>query len=274
MKTTMVFTLLIIAVLLFTGPVDAISKNDLSTDEAADIIKAWEHIYMIAFYENDFNDYMLKDDSGQVKDIELAEHERRMYNSIDYEKTRDPYIYPCRIQTVSELREFIGKTYTEEMTEKIINNSMFLIRNNRVFYSGDILDGTYPVAVSEKYDYMPPITERISITDLSDDYKQIEFIYWEATVENIERWLYSENSPSFPMSESKKGALTVKKTSDGYRICAFDNILIKEDKYAIDGYRPLRFAKNNPQTSDAPVIAVCALALSALAAAVVLRKKR
>ena len=31
---------------------------------------------------------------------------------------------------------------------------------------------------------------------------------------------------------------------------------------------------NNPQTSDAPLIAVCALALSALAAAVVLRKKR
>ena len=35
-----------------------------------------------------------------------------------------------------------------------------------------------------------------------------------------------------------------------------------------------RYRKDNPQTSDTPVIAVCALALSALAAAVVLRKKR
>ena len=76
------------------------------------------------------------------------------------------------------------------------------------------------------------------------------------------------------MNESKTGTLKVKKTLDGYRICDFDDILIKEDKLADEGFRMFRFVEENPQTSDAPVIAVCALAVSAAASVVFIKKRK
>ena len=64
------------------------------------------------------------------------------------------------------------------------------------------------------------------------------------------------------------------KTENGYRICDFDDILIIEDSMAESGYRKYRFTNTIPETSDAAVIAVCALGLTAAVSVVLLLKKK
>ena len=67
-------------------------------------------------------------------------------------------------------------------------------------------------------------------------------------------------------------------TEDGHPVRTTKHYTARRDSdnnWIFDPYQLYLYGDDvNPQTSDAPLIAVCALALSALAAAVVLRKKR
>ena len=267
-KLTRFFLVLIIFILLSNTRfgIFAVSEtnDDITIEQAVELLKGWEHIFHMLFDENDSHEYMLLDKE------ENCNIEKRIGNTVEYESEYFNYIVPFYLESYSSCLSFLNKTYTLEMSKRIITCSRFLIKDEKVYYPKGFLDSHYPIAVTgEVYgDIIKiPIEDRITLHKSEDGKVIIEFRYWEAKNDYLD---YGD----FPESALKEGKLIAEKTENGYRICDFDDILIIEDSMAESGYRKYRFTNTIPETSDAAVIAVCALGLTAAVSVVLLLKKK
>ena len=117
----------------------------------------------------------------------------------------------------------------------------------------------YDLQTLQKYGCVE-FKDRIRIIPLDNGKFKLEFDYYE----------FVDDGQLGTFTSS----VTVKKTDSGFRVCDFDNLFFRPDKYADNGYRKnsLEFLQI-PPTADCPVYITAAAGLIALCCAAVCRKK-
>ena len=163
-----------------------------------------------------------------------------------------------------DLLELFENVFTKELAKKALNNSNLMFDDDGSYLSCVVYAGAPSMYICRGIDLLKgtigakDLIDRITLTDESNGIVKVDYTYY-----------ISGDGEEHPAS------LKIKSGTDGWRVCEFDGLLFKEDRLADEGYRKYRLAdSDNPHTANAPVITLCALALSAAAAAVLIKKKK
>ena len=269
MKTKRIVSLVLSVITLFlTLPSFSVATDGLTISEAARLVRGFEEAYLMTVESNKAPLFWQKD-----KNISLSYEYRLSNDNPQYEADNvesGAKLYMCIMETYDELLQKLKLTFTDEMSKKILNDSRFIYIDGKAYYPRIFFDPGNFYVISDDENTEVPLEERITIVDNGDGRYTVHYNYWAPVEDDNE----NHNSDKWLLSDARDGQIDIVKTDDGFRVYKYDGLLFKSDPLADRGLRKTRLLSESPHTSDAPVIAVCALALSAAAAAVVLRKKR
>ncbi len=268
MKKLIAALLIFCFVSVFSAGVTATASEDYDIDEVADLIARWEMLYLKYVDTEDF--YEVLSDEGELNII-AKDYICRIIGTPWQEKTGNDYMeYDDRLIVINS--DGYDKTlllfetvFDKDTAKKALNNSNLIFDDTNTYLSSVVCSGAAKPVINYKIDErvrsreVKELKDRLTLTQIEDGKIRVDFVY-------------------YLRGEEENSSLIIKKTDGGYRVCELDGLLFKEDTLANEGYRKYRLVENdfnpNPQTSDAPVIAVCALAISSAAAIVLLKKKK
>ena len=246
---------LVALTIMFSSVVSARGENfddELTPEEAFALVSAAKDVYCRFYSASLFTDYI------NVYDVyEMRYDERDIISSTSSYSVCGYHVYLCNIPTERELSDFLGKTFTPEMIEIIKNESRLLYNDGLVYYPDVVYDPGKEYILAH---------EQMNLTDLIDIFKShngiftVQFKYWIATD------IVSDE-------KANTSYIKVKQTPEGFRICDYDDLFIKKDELAINGYRKYKFTEMNPETADSPIIAVGSIAISVIIAMIILKRK-
>ena len=255
MKKAFLSLLISLTIILSVTSFAANGQNDtgLTLEEAFTLISSAHDVYCRFYSDSLFTDYIDVNNAYQMK----FDQRDSISNTSEYSFYGDQ-VYSCDITTDDDLTDYLKKTFTSEMAENIKNESRLLFKDGKVYQPGAVFDpGKAYILAPEQMN----LNDLIEITGNQDGVYTVQFKYW-----NERDALNSETA--------KTSVVKITQTADGFRICDYDDVFIKKDDLAASGYRKYRFTGSNPATSDAPAITVCALAMSACGAILILKRRR
>ena len=271
-----IFIMLIAVSLLLSIHCLALAENEStpSVSEAYDLIKQWEELY-IKYYDGQLFYEYINNHGGIVKEKAVYYSRHTLSdNTVEY-ILFDGYLIVDPVGDKDDVTRLFESVFTKETAEKAINNSNLIFKDKKAFlpsvvsarhFSPVVEYLYYDVNSENAYEKVMikngclPLEDRIRIQTLQNGEARIEFDYYI---------FEDDNAP-----EIKTSYITVVKTDDGYRVCELDDLYFKPDTFSDGGFRKNSLKNDNPQTSDAPIIAVCALAISAAAAVIFLKKRK
>ena len=260
--------------MIFFIPIAATVAVDTVPDmeEAVEIITKVEKAY-------DALDIMTRDfDSNPELKKRIKEISYEVRNGEDYKHfDHMTSVYETEFESEQEWMEYLNKTFTDEMSERIIVESNLLFANGKAYLPIEPKQQKNNVISLHEQQYTVPLIDRISeIVETETNNYTIRYYGWRSNSDEKNKREPDESGKVVIVGNPELLELKVERLDSELRVCDYDDVFfIKSDNSMLsaEGKRPYRIYGNNPQTSDAPVIAVCALALSALAAAVVLKKR-
>ena len=263
MKKIIVILFIACAVLTCVCFAAAEKQEPLSTDDACDLIKRWEELYIKYYDVQYFYEYVEKQ-GGVNKEKALYYSRRAAGDAVEYVKC-DDWLIIDPVGNRNEVEDLFKTVFTKEAAKKAINGSNLLFKEEKAYLPSVVSSRHFIPVIDYLYDPgsdLLPLSNRVRVTSIADDKVKIEFDYY----------MYSDENDAVPKTETSY--ITAVKTDDGYRVSELDELYFKTDELSDKGMRKNSFTADNPTTSDAPVIAVCALALSAAAAVLLMKKKR
>ena len=262
MKKIIVILFISCAVLSCVCFAAAEKQEPLSVDDACDLIKRWEELY-IKYYDVQYFYKYVEKQGGVNKEKALYYSRRAAGDAVEYVKC-DDWLIIDPVGNRNEVEDLFKTVFTKEAAEKAINGSNLLFKEETAYLPSVVSTRNFSPVIDYLYDSgsdLLPLSNRVRVTSIADDKVKIEFDYY----------MYSNENDAVPKTETSYIIAT--ETDDGYRVSELDELYFKTDELSDKGMRKNSFTADNPTTSDAPLITVCALALSALAAAVVLKKR-
>ena len=221
-----------------------------------------------------------------TRDLNSSETKNRI-KEIPYEvRDSDNYVHFDHMTLVFETEyskeeawiEYLDNTFTEEMSKKIINESCLLFKNGKAYLPMETKQQKYCVVSLHEQNYVSPLVDRISdIVETGQNKYTISYYGWRKDSSEKYNTETDENGKTVIIGEPELLEIKVERIGSELKVYDYDNVFFVEDnnsKLSAEGKRRFRFIADNPQTSDAPLVAVCALALSAAAAVILLKKKK
>ena len=250
-----------LTVVILSGVVSVICGASAMPEKenVVSLMRDWEMLYLKYYDKQLFADIMYENGKPETEKRDyLIRKEGKEYNYIN-----DDYVIKDPTGGYDDLLALFETVFTKETAKKALNNSNLMFDDDGSYLSSVVYAGGQPPFIDRDIELLKrtkgakDLIDRITLTDEGGGIVKVDYTYYVSGDD-----------------EEHKASLKIKNGADGWRISELDGLLFKEDGLADEGYRKYRLAENdNPHTADAPVIAVCVLALSAAAAAVLVKKK-